>query len=143
MWNAQALDSRTAAKQQHANGGVVMLPAARRGATATGCGRGCGGMLGAGSAQLKLLGGAVRGSSGARFGVVAAVTGNSSANLPGWLSALMVALALPSSSPIRVCPSRSGAGNGQTLGKRWLGLRVLSTSGGPVSRQMRVGVRGW
>jgi hypothetical protein len=25
MWNAQALDSRTAAKQQHANGGVVML----------------------------------------------------------------------------------------------------------------------
>jgi hypothetical protein len=38
--------------------------------------------------------------------------------------------------------SRSGAGNGQTLGKRWLGLRVLSTSGGPVSRQMRGGVRG-
>ncbi len=36
-------------------------PAARRGATATGCGRGCGGMLGAGSAQLKLLGGAVVG----------------------------------------------------------------------------------
>jgi uncharacterized RDD family membrane protein YckC len=66
--------------------------------------------------------------------VLAAVTGNSSANPPGWLSALMVALAPAIFVAYQVLLlSRSGAGNGQTLGKRWLGLRVLSASGGPVS----------
>jgi uncharacterized RDD family membrane protein YckC len=68
------------------------------------------------------------------FGVLAAVTGKSSPNPPGWLSALMVVLAPAIFLAYQVLLlSRSGAGNGQTLGKRWLGLRVISGSGRPVS----------
>jgi uncharacterized RDD family membrane protein YckC len=68
------------------------------------------------------------------FIVLAAVTGKSSANPPGWLSGFMVALAPAIFVAYRVLLlSRSGPGNGQTLGKRWLGLRVLPASGDRLS----------
>jgi hypothetical protein len=51
------------------------------------------------------------------FGVLAAVTGKSSPNPPGWLSALMVAIAPAIFVAYQVLLlSRSGAGNGRRWG---------------------------